>query len=106
MTDNFAKDPEQIIVAILQGDIEKVKDLLESGLNPNSCLDEALVTPLHYAAQHNKIDIAMLLIECGANTYACTKDEHYTPLSLALLFGHMKLAQMLLAYMHPTCNEC
>ena len=106
MTSNVAKDPEQIIVAILQGEVERVRYLLNNGYNPNECLDEALVTPLHYAAQHNKIDIAMLLIESGANTYACTKDEHYTPLSLALLFGHMKLAQMLLAYMHPTYNEC
>jgi ankyrin repeat protein len=106
MMSNFAKDPEQIIVAILQGDVERVRYLINNGYNPNESLDEALVTPLHYAAQHNKIDIAMLLIENGANTYACTKDEHYTPLSLALLFGHMKLAQMLLAYMHPTYNEC
>lgn len=106
MTTTFAKDPEQMIVAILQGDTARVKYLLDTGHGPNECLDEAMVTPLHYAAQHNKIDIAMLLIEYGANVHACTKDEHYTALSLSLLFGHMKIAQMLLAYMHPTCNEC
>lgn len=59
--------------AIESGNTEKVKMYLDSGINPNVVFDENVrfnnkgLSPLVYAFQINKLDIAKLLIENGAN---------------------------------------
>ena len=44
-----------LIDAILKNNFTRVKELLEQGADPNMVLDEACVTPLHFAAQKSSI---------------------------------------------------
>lgn len=99
------KISEELIDAIVIGDQNKVKALLKKGADPNQCLDHAMVTPLHHAAQKNEVQISILLIHAGANVHAQTQNEHHTPLSIALLFDHLELARTLLTYMYPKENQ-
>ena len=88
-----------LIVAVKQNSKQLVKSLLERGCDPNYCEDSALVTPLHFAAQANALDVVTLLVTAGANLQSKTQDG-YTPLDIAKMHGHnemVKLLQKLLA---------
>ncbi|WP_350285206.1 ankyrin repeat domain-containing protein [uncultured Croceitalea sp.] len=51
--------------AIMKGDIETVKKLIEQGENVN---EKSLgMTPAHFAARYNKSEILQVLIDNGAN---------------------------------------
>jgi ankyrin repeat protein len=84
-----------LIDAIIENNIEIVKELLQNGANPNLCLDAAKVRPLHFAAQDNRIEIGQLLIACGAEINACTYPEGLTPLDVAKLHGHKEFMELL-----------
>lgn len=55
-----------LIEAVVEGDIEEVESLLESGIDPN-IIDIEGWTPLMWATQINNLDMINLLIEYGAN---------------------------------------
>src|SRR4051794_16288491 len=65
---------ENLINAVIANDADKVQELLKNGLDPNGCEDEAMVTPLHFAAQHNAQTAAAILLWAGADIYALTSD--------------------------------
>jgi len=68
--------------AILQGDIDTVKSLIELGEDVNQkSLD---MTPAMFAARYNKADILELLIENGADL-SIKNDKGYTAKKLAKL---------------------
>ncbi|WP_299164010.1 ankyrin repeat domain-containing protein [uncultured Eudoraea sp.] len=68
--------------AILQGDIDTVKSLIELGEDVNQkSLD---MTPAMFAARYNKADILQLLIENGADL-SIKNDKGYTAKKLAKL---------------------
>jgi ankyrin repeat protein len=52
--------------AARDGDVERVKKLLEKGANPN-VQDEAGLTPLHWAADVGSVDMVKFLLEHGAD---------------------------------------
>ena len=87
-----------LISAIINNDPQCVKNLLDQGAQPNRSLDEANVTPLHYAAQHNALNCIPLLIECGANVHTITEPDGQTPLDIALLHQHRNIVQLLMYY--------
>tara|TARA_A100001015_G_C14983923_1_gene710695 strand:+ start:881 stop:1174 length:294 start_codon:yes stop_codon:yes gene_type:complete len=89
---------EALIEAILLNDLNTVSDLLAKQINPNDCLDSDLVTPLHFAAQNNFIDIAKKLIRSGANVNATTAIENSTPYDIACLHQHEEMKKLLLNY--------
>ncbi len=93
---------DQLIQAVIDNDPKLVNELLNEGLNPNSCLDTALVTPLHHAAQNDSLEVIPLLVEAGADLDAETEPDGYTPLDIALLHEHSKVAQLLMAYSSGT----
>lgn len=68
--------------AIQRGDVEKVRELLDSGANVNKVDRNTRRTPLSSAIYMNKPEIAKLLIERGANIH--TEDaDNATPLLLS-----------------------
>ncbi|WP_103071687.1 ankyrin repeat domain-containing protein [Aquimarina sediminis] len=69
-------------MAIVKGDIETVKKLIDLGSDVNQKSDG--MTPLMYAARYNRTEIMKMLIEKGANIK--TKDSKgYTAMKFAKL---------------------
>ncbi len=68
--------------AILQGDIETVKKLIELGEDVNQ--KSLGMTPAMFAARYNKAEILELLIQNGANL-STKSDKGYTAKKLAKL---------------------
>ncbi|MFD2099479.1 ankyrin repeat domain-containing protein [Flagellimonas iocasae] len=61
--------------AIMQGDVETVKKLIELGEDVN---EKSLgMAPVHFAARYNQAEILKLLIEHGAN-FKRRSDQGYT----------------------------
>jgi ankyrin repeat protein len=55
------------------------------------------LTPLHYAARHNHVDVAQLLVQAGAQVNA-REANGITPLLMAISSNNMAAAQFLLAH--------
>jgi len=51
-------------------------------------------TPLHYAAEHGHLDVALLLIERGADVNS-RNNEGKTPLDVAREEGHVEVARVI-----------
>lgn len=93
-----------LIEAIIHNDLKEVRSALENGADPNACLDPAKVTPLHFAAQHNAIDVVPLLITAGAKLHAQTFPDGQTALDIARLHHHAEMTQ-LLEQLNLSCQE-
>ena len=89
-----------LINAIVQRDSTTVRNLLVAGADPNAVEDDAFVTPLHFAAQYNALDIAMLLLAAGAKVHAGTYPDQQTPQDIARLFQHQDMVLLLTACQH------
>ncbi len=87
-----------LIEAVIHNDAKAVRTALEEGADPNACLDPALVTPLHFAAQHNALDVIPLLITAGAKINAKTFPDGLTALDVARLHKHSQMAKLLEEY--------
>ncbi|MDC6365988.1 MULTISPECIES: ankyrin repeat domain-containing protein [Flavobacteriaceae] len=70
-----AYEPNTFCKAIMKGDIETVKKLIDLGEDVNR--KSLGMTPLHFAARYNQADILKLLIENGANVKK-RSDKGYT----------------------------
>ena len=81
--------------AVIKGNLERVKELLDGGAKVDRGDETAGHTPLHNAAHHGHPNIAALLIERGANIEATSWDG-ITPLHLAASAGHHGLVTKLL----------
>lgn len=86
----------ELIQAVMVDDVEKVQELLTRGVNPNAYEDEAQVRPLHFAAQCNALQSALLLIKAGADIKAETADG-LTPWAIAKINLHEEMMLALLA---------
>ncbi|MEM9687586.1 MAG: ankyrin repeat domain-containing protein [Bacteroidota bacterium] len=71
-------------MAIVKGDFETVKKLVDMGADVNEASKNG-ITPLMYAARYNKVDILNLLIENGANLKAKNPKNGFTALRYAEL---------------------
>lgn len=84
-----------LIEAVIHNDAVAVRAALENGADANACLDPANVTPLHFAAQHNAVDVVALLITAGAKVNAQTIPDGQTALDIARLHKHEKMIKLL-----------
>jgi len=81
----FAQVPTRLHVAVMQGDADRVKQLLAEGAYINA-VDDMGDTPLHMSIVYDNTEIAKILIDAGANVNA-KDDEGYTPLHMTAIFG-------------------
>lgn len=88
------EDREQYIEAQMYK-LQKLEGAFSQGL-----------TPLHYAAKYNQVEVAQVLLEHGADVdakYECTgfyrrgDSWHLTPLLFATLHDHVRFAEVLIA---------
>ncbi len=78
---------EKLRQAVLCYDYTKTKELLESGINPNSIDDYCGLTALHYAASVGDVECGKLLVRYGANPLRACNDGN-TALDLARMHQH------------------
>jgi ankyrin repeat protein len=61
-------------------------------------------TPLHFAAQYGRTQVAQLLLEHGADANARTKSGH-TPSQLGLRRGRREIVKLLSAYVAKSVKQ-
>lgn len=83
----------QLLEAACRHDVEEVRKLLQSGLDPNLYNEDGL-TALHQCCIDDYGDIVELLLEAGADVNACDS-ELWTPLHAAATCGHLHLVDLL-----------
>jgi hypothetical protein len=83
----------QIIEAVKEGDIARVKELISSGADINQ-QDEQGWTPLNFAVGKGDLAIVKLLLEKGADVFQTGRD-HRTPYMIALAASHLETARLL-----------
>ena len=81
---------EELLDSIIDHDIDKIKNLIDQGVEVNGYEDHAKIRPLHYAAQYGFLDVVAFLIEAGADPFAQTCDGE-TPLDIAKLYEDKSL---------------
>ena len=79
-------------MAIVKGDIDTVKKLIDLGEDVNR--KSLGMTPLHYAARYNRAEIAEVLLANGANLKKRC-DKGYTAMKYAELSGAMEALEVL-----------
>jgi ankyrin repeat protein len=82
--------------AVLNGDVKRVKEMLEKGADPNA-RDEYDNTLLHLAASWGHVGIVKLLLGHGANLNAQNKYGR-TPLHKAAYWNHVDVVRLLLEH--------
>jgi len=92
---------EQLIEAVVENNLARIKDLLQKGVDPNDYVDDEL-RPLHFAAQSNSVDAAQLLITAGADVNARTDPGQETALDIAKLHGHKQFVDFLTNHIYYT----
>ena len=87
---------DEIHDAALQGDLAKIKELLEKSPELLEARSGNEKTPLHYAAQGGHMEIVELLLTKGAEVSA-KNSAMETPLHYAAAMGHMKVVNLLIS---------
>ncbi|XP_048338607.1 LOW QUALITY PROTEIN: protein phosphatase 1 regulatory subunit 16A [Sphaerodactylus townsendi] len=87
-------DNIRLLEAACRNDVEEVRHLLLSGVDPNLCNEDGL-TALHQCCIDDFGDIAELLLEAGADVNTCDS-ELWTPLHAAATCGHLHLVELLI----------
>ncbi|CBJ29701.1 Ankyrin [Ectocarpus siliculosus] len=86
--------------AVKDGDVDAVREYLESGVEANLANPNTGRTLLHIACRQGYSAIASLLLSNGANPGATTLRQ-LTPLHLACHQGHLKVARLVLEAWAP-----
>ncbi len=85
-----------MVKAVREGDVGAVERLLSADPSLARASDEGLKTPLHWAAEVDRCDIAQMLLDSGAEPEATTA-WGATALDWAATMGSTKVADLLLA---------
>ncbi|KAF4677941.1 hypothetical protein FOL47_008045 [Perkinsus chesapeaki] len=80
-----------------EGEIDKVREVLDKHPSAANMTDVDGMTPLHWACDRSQVEVCSLLLDKGANVNA--KDsEGETPLSYACLVGEAAIVKILLEH--------
>ncbi len=93
---------DEFIMAASQGDVEKVKYLIQAGANVNASAPStsqvpAGITPLMLAAAKDHINVAKILLSEGANPNQ-TDNGGGTAIIYAVWKGHVDIVELLIEY--------
>ncbi len=91
----------ELMDAVINNRINQVRELLTAGADPNATEDHCKITPLHFAAISDFIEVAHLLLEFGANPRAKTSDG-VTPLDDATTANSKAMIQLINSYLSNT----
>jgi hypothetical protein len=94
----FNVSPAPLVVAISKGEIETVKQIIESGTKVNKKLNG--LTPLMYAARYNKVEIIKYLLQKGAD-----RDIKDSQGFTALNYAELSNAYDAIAVLKSSVNE-
>ena len=91
-----------IYEAAREGDVEKVRQYLDAGVDPNvvpveeefDFFPEEGFAPLHWAALEGHIEVAQLLLARGADVNVVAIGT--TPLHLSVEYGHLEMVELLI----------
>ncbi len=86
---------QEILKAVQEGNLIKVKELLEKDPKLVNAQGENLYTPLFYAAGYGHIDIVKELINRGAKVNM-QSTSGWSPLHYAAIMGHREVAETLI----------
>ncbi|KAM4615882.1 ankyrin repeat domain-containing protein 39 [Polymixia lowei] len=82
--------------AAMDGDLERVKSLVQKGTDPN-LRDSSRYTALHYASRSGHLDVCKFLLQNGACASPQTSGGA-TPLHRSAYCGHLEVVRLLLHY--------
>ncbi|MFC1670852.1 ankyrin repeat domain-containing protein [Spirochaetota bacterium] len=85
-----------IIKAVLEGNLKKVRKLAENGADVNTLIKEKDKTLLMKAAKRGNEKMVRLLVDLGADIDAKNKNEDETALFFACWEGHQEIAKFLI----------
>jgi ankyrin repeat protein len=84
----------EIHVAAAEGDLARVRALLESDPGQRDALDEGNMTPLHHAATAGMTEVVRFLLDSGSPV-DIGDNENSTPLDVASVNGHLETVRLL-----------
>ena len=86
-----------ILDASRAGDVDRVRELLDAGTDPN-CPDVfSGHTPLHYALATDNVALVELLLNGGAGIEHSNNNTHSTPLESAVISHGINMVRLLLS---------
>lgn len=88
-------EPKALWDAARKGELERVKELIEAGVDVNSAT-QYQATALSYASGRGHKDVVEYLLEKGADPSTEDTFYHATPMSWAVMNGHLDILQLLL----------
>ncbi|MCB1175979.1 MAG: ankyrin repeat domain-containing protein [Leptospiraceae bacterium] len=92
----YAGKKEDILEAVRDGDVEKLKTLVKGKIKMNFA-DSREMTPLMIAANDNNLEIANILIESGVDVNIKNKENGKTALMYAASNGFIEMCQLIIA---------
>jgi uncharacterized protein len=92
-----AATPTAIVEAAQSGNRDALRAALKDGGDVNAAQGDGM-TPLHWAAVRNDVEMADLLMYAGANIKATTRIGGYTPLLVAAKTGNAKVIETLIKH--------
>jgi palmitoyltransferase len=91
-------EASNIFVAAQRGDLNLIRELIESGRARATDRDEQNITPLHWAAINAQLPACRFLLEQGAEVDALGGDLIATPIQWAARNGYLYVIQLLIAH--------